>query len=265
MNWGLATDTITLQANLRYKLVKAATAAEIATVNLADQITGAGLVMDWAFNKSYYDSTPINDGLSYYYAVLVKDQAVDSSGAQANNIAIYTPKPRPLRIFVTSSTTHGKIGSSGGIANADSFCMGDANYPGSGSYKALLSDGQDRIACANAGCSPSGAVDWVLKASTPYIRTDGTTITSTTSAAIFTFPFTHEIVTGGYSGIWTGLKADFTSSADNCLKWKSSTNPDVGANGIGNVTADTAINVGGSSACDTWSYPIYCVEQGVHE
>ena len=85
--------------------------------------------------------------------------------------------------------------------------MTDSNYPGSGTYKALITDGTNRVACTSANCATGGAgenINWVLTPSTEYFRTDGTTeIGVTTSAGIFSFPLSNAITASGVA--WTGF------------------------------------------------------------
>ena len=63
------------------------------------------------------------------------------------------------RVFVTSNNFDGGIEGSPGKAGADAACMADGNYPGSGTFKALLvtdtgiSAGLRRVACTTANCS----------------------------------------------------------------------------------------------------------------
>ncbi len=102
--------------------------------------------------------------------------------------------PTDKKIFLSAS---GHNGNFGGATGADTFCMGDANYPGTGTYKALLTDGSTRIACTTANCGggPSEHVGWILAANKRYTRVDGTEIGTTTANGIFTFPLTNSIST----------------------------------------------------------------------
>jgi hypothetical protein len=91
-------------------------------------------------------------------------------------------------IFTTSGTNNGNFG---GMAGADAYCTSDANKPTRGTYKAMLVDGTNRVACTSSFCGGSGVsehVDWVLDPTTLYSRSDGTPIGTTTSAGVFTFP-----------------------------------------------------------------------------
>ena len=83
VNWGVASDNVTAQANLQYKVVKAATSEAIDTVGEVDAIIGSDLVMDWTANTLTTGVTNLTAGTKYYFAVLMKDEA--------GNKALYTP------------------------------------------------------------------------------------------------------------------------------------------------------------------------------
>ena len=167
--------------------------------------------------------------------------------------------PTDKKIFMTAS---GHNGNFGGVAGADTFCMGDANYPGTGTYKALLTNGSTRIACttANCGTGPSEHVGWVLAANKRYTRTDGTEIGTTTANAIFSFPLTNSISTVSITS-WTGFDTDWTAlSGYNCTGWNSSS---VGSNGgDGSSTATNIVSVSSYyNTCNSATRRLYCVEQ----
>jgi alpha-tubulin suppressor-like RCC1 family protein len=83
LTWGAASDTVTATASLQYKLVRASSSAAIDSVAEADAITGTGLVMDWAANTLTDSVSGLDDGTTYFFAVLVKN----NSGLKA----IYSP------------------------------------------------------------------------------------------------------------------------------------------------------------------------------
>ncbi|MCX6130310.1 MAG: DUF1554 domain-containing protein, partial [Proteobacteria bacterium] len=264
VNWGAATDvnSITPQASLKYKVVKAASSTAIDTQAEVDAITsGAALVMDWSTNILTINSTPINDGSSYYYTVAVKDLS--------GNEAIYTPVARSLRMFMTNTVSQGNLG---GITGADAICEADTRHPTSsgvnvGTYKAMLVDGTNRIACVNASCSPTDVNDglnWVMRASTLYVRTDGTEIKATNSSKIWTFPpnMTNSIaVPSGISGVWIGTDETFVKvlGNTNCSLWTSN-GAVTGASGLVGSKSVAAV-FASDSDCAAFSYPLYCVEQ----
>jgi len=83
VSWGAASDNITQTSGLRYKLVKATTLSAIDTINKADSISGENLVMDWTPNITSQTVMGLNEGTTYYFAVLVRDIA--------KNRALYAP------------------------------------------------------------------------------------------------------------------------------------------------------------------------------
>ncbi len=164
------------------------------------------------------------------------------------------------RIFLTDSGTQG---SRSGISGMDSFCSSDANKPsGDATWKALVVDGTNRIACTTANCSggTSEHTDWVLKPSKEYRRTDGTTVIATTTAnGIFSFPFTNQIKnTEGIALNWTGLLTNWTTGVD-CENWTDDTLSELGREGAyGNDGSEVISD--GEAQCNSLRR-IICVEQ----
>jgi len=136
-------------------------------------------------------------------------------------------------------------GNLGGIAGADTKCMADANYPGTGTYKAMLVDGFNRIASVTANTG-DGQVDWVLNSNSDYYLADGTTkILTTDSNGLFSFGNLDNTFNGlGYGGgpAWTGLNQDWTSSANNCVSWASANEVNTASFGVTSDTAETSIS-----------------------
>ena len=189
-----------------------------------------------------------------------------------------TPPPPPpdLKTFVTSSVFDGNLiaaegtSKANGILAADALCMKDANYPGTGTYKAMIVDGVNRIASvtANAG---DGQVDWVLKANTKYFQSDGTTQVMTTNAnKLFTFgtldnPF-DAVPTDMY---WTGLNLDWTTYPDqggnnqNCSGWSYNTSnaAPYGTFAMGGLTDNGAIYWSFNAFCHIQQFYLICVQQ----
>ena len=161
-------------------------------------------------------------------------------------------------IYLTSAP---KKANFGGITAADALC--NATPPIPGTYKALLVDGTTRVACTSASCVTSGAAegkDWALAPSTKYVRADGTTVIGTTSAAaIFTFPLTASFGTSGIS-YWTGLSADWTTSADTCTSWSEVSGVSASV-GLGD-TSDSQAIAGAIDSCSTLAGNVFaCVQQ----
>jgi hypothetical protein len=73
--WGAATDNVTPQANLQYKLVRGNYLLEGYTADEVNAITGADLVMDWTTNVTEKLVTGLTAAHVYYFSVLVRDAA----------------------------------------------------------------------------------------------------------------------------------------------------------------------------------------------
>lgn len=117
------------------------------------------------------------------------------------------------RIFMTTTAYDGNLG---GAAGADLKCMADATYPGSGTYKALISDNTR---------SASTPTDWVLGATTEYRRLDDTTIIGTTTAGLFTAPLDASFSATAGLYFWTGVYAGWSDGGSyyNCYDWTYNT------------------------------------------
>ncbi|MCR9142989.1 MAG: DUF1554 domain-containing protein [bacterium] len=154
-------------------------------------------------------------------------------------------------------------GDGSGIAEADAFCMADANRPNTSTYKALLADptpAPERTASvtANAG---DGQVDWVLAPNLNYFRQDGTTPLFTTNAnGIFVFGAMTNSFAAAAGNHWSALRNDWrTLGGLNCSGWSSS-----GGNarvGDSFATDGTALQVGGPPTSCATALHLICVEQ----
>lgn len=87
-----------------------------------------------------------------------------------------------------------------GVSGLDSQCASDTNKPSGGAtYKAMVADGTNRIACTTPNCATGGTsehTNWIFKPNKEYRRSDGTTIIGTTTAnGVFSFPLTNEVQT----------------------------------------------------------------------
>ena len=150
------------------------------------------------------------------------------------------------KVFVTSNNFKGDFNGSPGKAGADAACMADGNYPGGGTYKAMLvtdvgiSTSLRRVACTTANCAGGAAEhsDWVFAAYTAYIReSDSTFVFYTNSNGIFPFSTCGQ---GGciensfdanYEQFWTGLSTDWRSHTYHCQNWTSNSVGDDGRYG----------------------------------
>ena len=163
------------------------------------------------------------------------------------------------KMFVTNSNAT----LNAGISGLDSECSSDANKPsGGGTYKAMVADGTNRIACTTANCGGGTGehTDWVLKPGQEYRRADGTTVIGTTTAnGVFSFPLTAAIQTTvvGTNSTVTGLENNWTSSANDCTNF-STTGANT-SNGLHDSTTNFLLTVGPSGCGNTMK--IICVEQ----
>ncbi len=152
----------------------------------------------------------------------------------------------------------------GGIAGADGLC--DTNKPSAGSWKALISDGTNRLACSSStDCTndTTGRVDWTLAANTSYRRAaDDTLIAVTNANGIFDFPLNNGWASNSNRS-WTGLQATWAANtANNCLAWTSASAANNGKAGINDATNSTSIAAAGTQTCDSSNtLSIICVQQ----
>lgn len=80
VNWGVATDAVTIQASLEYKVVKDnASATNIDTIAEVDAKTGGDLLQDWAANITTKALTSLSSSTAYHFAVLVRDSIGNKS------------------------------------------------------------------------------------------------------------------------------------------------------------------------------------------
>jgi len=132
--------------------------------------------------------------------------------------------------YVTANMASGNFQTLGagatGIEGADNLCESDASYPGTGTYKAFLVDGVNRVACTTANCG--GGIgehtDWVLAPNTEYRRINGkTTIGTTNALGLFTFPLDNQIVAANVD-LWTGFNTtqDYLTNATTCTLFSTS-------------------------------------------
>lgn len=160
----------------------------------------------------------------------------------------------PLTLFLSADG----YASGGGFAGADAHCMADPNYPGSGTFKALLG-GAARSVCPEADCA-SGAqpVDWVLAADTPYTLLDGTTLFTTNSDAVF-LDWPMATTLGQEINFFSGLDRDWTvRDGLHCDDW--TLQGDEHRAGVGwAASADSGFLQGGDLGCARQL--IVCVEQ----
>jgi len=135
------------------------------------------------------------------------------------------------RIFITASTFTGDLkgSSANGTAGADVLCASDANKPATGTYKAFIVEGGTRTA--------DPILDWVLAASTEYIRASDTlSIGTTNGSRVFTFgTLTNSFAAGAQKQYWTGFDSigNIWKVNSTCNDWK------VGTSGQSGVYAES--------------------------
>lgn len=155
-------------------------------------------------------------------------------------------------MFKTTATTDGGFAYTGSypgsLSVADAMCATEATSRNlTGTYKAVVSLLGLRTKSQN----------WVLKASTPYRRPDGTVIGTTNSSKYFDFPLTHSIDSSS-SYVWTGMDSSFTTSNTACSGWGDGTSGYGIVGDVGATTSD-AISFGFGDSC-TNSNSILCAE-----
>jgi hypothetical protein len=193
------------------------------------------------------------------------------SSANVDNILITCASFK--YIFLSLNTHHGDFvtGFANGIVGADAFCNDPVNrpvgfYPDVATYKALISDGLNRIACTSLNCSGAGASEnlfWPLSGNMQYrqsgLAPETHVLFGTTNASgIFSGS-----LEGGLAELstnaWTGLNNDWTSSTDDCVNWSSNAGGNSGSVGDASSTTMDAFRKS-NVFCNVVS-KLYCVQQ----
>ena len=208
--------------------------------------------------------------------------SVTPSPATSGNFNVNSLSCNPCSIFVTpelatagdlvtganSSPVSATPPVSNGYAGGDAICQyyaGTNSY--SGTYKALIA-GTNRV--------PGGS-DWVLQASTPYIRaSDSVAIATSTESAILPDPLANTIVSNS-NPILTGFVYDANpwafNASSSCQSWTSASNSEfatyadaMSTHTYGNSMTTPMImgylvanEIG--TVCDNPSLRLYCVQQ----
>lgn len=200
----------------------------------------------------------LNVGLN---TIDIRVTAQDTTTTQVYTLNV-TRTDTPRKIFIANENAFIDVnGNLGGIDGADAICNSALNKP-AGIYKAMISgdDGiKQRVACTTANCSGGAAenFDWALAPNTEYENADSELVGITNASAIFAFPLTNEISVAAGGGAWTGLDADFTTSANNCSGFTST----AGTGTLGSTTnKDNTVLFFSTISCNTDAY-LYCVEQ----
>ncbi|EMO33987.1 PF07588 family protein [Leptospira santarosai str. HAI821] len=169
-----------------------------------------------------------------------------------------------LYVFVSSYTNNVSVpplshnGNFGGIAGADAYCNSHipTSLTGTGSYKAMLVDGKNRVATTVGQTSSTGQKDWVFEKNTSYYRADGDLVFTTNDAGLFDFsngsltrPFADVFYLYDF-GIWTGLQSNWKTAASTQLcssasqPWTSGSSPVRGSIGYANYNSSASISTG---------------------
>ncbi|MCR8649162.1 DUF1554 domain-containing protein [Leptospira interrogans] len=169
-----------------------------------------------------------------------------------------------LYVFVTSYTNSTSVlplthnGNFTGISGADAYCNSHipSSLSGTGSYKAMLVDGVNRVATTVGPNSSSGQKDWVFIKNTSYYRPDGKMVFTTNDAGLFDFStgsLSYAFVDSFYLwdfGIWTGLQSNWKTvpSTQLCSSgsqpWTNGNASVQGGIGYANYKTGTSISVG---------------------
>ncbi|TGL88763.1 DUF1554 domain-containing protein [Leptospira congkakensis] len=162
----------------------------------------------------------------------------------------------PCKIFLSNS---GYPPNPGSAANFDAYCSTDSNYPGTGTYKAMVVDGVTRRASVSANVG-DGQIDWIFAPNRTYYQTAGT-IGTTSSGGLFISTLTNTFSVN--SKYWTGLNSNWTTNASNtCNLWTSNLGTYNGVMGQGNSTAIADITAGWTpDPCNFSNQQLICVEQ----
>ncbi|MEM7182105.1 MAG: cadherin-like beta sandwich domain-containing protein [Spirochaetota bacterium] len=159
------------------------------------------------------------------------------------------------RMYLTATSYDGNLG---GVTGADTKCASDAYYPGSGTFKAMLQDdsGGTRRAVATIK-------DWVLAASTTYVRnSDGVTIFTTNANRVFDYTAGNaqaSFDSGAQKEFWTGGQSNWNPDSDLCSNYSLNTNASDARVGLTDSVTTDAIN-SSNQACDEVAH-LLCVEQ----
>ncbi|EMF83874.1 PF07588 family protein [Leptospira weilii serovar Topaz str. LT2116] len=174
------------------------------------------------------------------------------------------------RTFIATNNGAGYNGNLGGISGADAKCAAAKPTTLTRTYKALLTDQQNRHVVSAGDGSPF-LKDWVLYPNKQYRRSDGTTVTFTTNAnSMVTANLENGIDSGAKKYFWTGLAHPddpgffLWEGGRTCNQWGDANGAATGA--AGNTTSvnahqtpDGAFTVD-THACNS-NLNLLCVEQ----
>ncbi len=90
-SWTAATDGKTASSALKYKIVKASSAAAIDTIQEADAVGASDVVMDWVPGTTSKNVTGLAGSTTYHFAVLVCDAAGNKTLYSLTSFTTLTP------------------------------------------------------------------------------------------------------------------------------------------------------------------------------
>lgn len=215
-------------------------------------------------------------------------EATNGTESDTQNLTIQV-EPTVYKVFITAATFNGNLqgAAANGPAGADAKCNADTNKPATGTYKAMLTDGVNRMPCSSKNCGGgvSENIDWVFQSGRIYIRAnDSASLLSPNAAGILpandstgtfttsTYTLNHSFDSGStVKDYWTGFaQADnfwqeaTAQTSNTCSDWTDGTLTATANNGgrvgASNSTNYTAIRNGSGRSCDSLYY-LLCVEQ----
>ncbi|MBE7439917.1 MAG: DUF1554 domain-containing protein [Spirochaetales bacterium] len=159
-----------------------------------------------------------------------------------------------LFMFITTDVSTGNVG---GIAGADSRCNADAARPRQTGYKAMIADVAGNRRASQSPDVGDGQIDWVLRPSTRYLRSDGAFLVTTSAEGLIKSQLQAPLDATGSRQYWTALNSDWTTHGSDCTGWTDTAG--TGAYGIGNSVTSGAI-FSATQSCLTSTH-LLCVEQ----
>jgi len=161
-----------------------------------------------------------------------------------------------LFLFITSSSFTGNIGS---IAGADSQCNADSARPRATSYKAMLVNVAGGRRASQSPEIGDGQIDWVLRPSTRYFRSDGAFLVTTSVEGLIKSELQAPMDSSGSRKYWTAIDSNWTTHVNDCSGWTDGAVGPSGAYGLGSSVTSGAI-ASGSQGCEQLAH-LLCVEQ----
>ncbi len=227
--WNAATDAVTPQSSLEYKLVRSSS-SNISTVT--DAQNNGNTVMNWSSNTTSYTVNNLSPSTTYYFNVIVRDSLGNMS--VYTTVSVITPI-RPILLFDTSTLYNGNLGGRTG-ADAKVQTRYDASYS---------SFNYSNVRCFISISSTDEIRDMIsnysIPTSTPVYSPNGTKI-----ADNFNFLYNNGISSNLLSTLtgaglssgwwWSSSNGDGSLSSQNC-NGHTDTSP-----GVCGSSSDTTIN-----------------------